>query len=122
MEVCTAIVYGTDEEVEVEVYTPKKPLALDHPEGACSRRYLNLLIKGAKECDLAADWISMLESLPVYVPTEETLAKRQKMPSLSDLPVMTIEELAAHNGDDPEKSIYVSSCGYIFKLILYLES
>ena len=36
IEVCTAVLYDEKTELDVEVYLPRTPLALDHPEGCCS--------------------------------------------------------------------------------------
>jgi len=104
---------GKMKTLEAEVYTSRKEIPLEFPEGCCSERYRDVLVKGAKECKLAKEWIEKLENLPIYTPSEQTLKMRASIPPPSSLPTMTIEELAQHNGKS-EKPIYVSSCGYIF--------
>ena len=114
VEVCRAHVYDDPfESLGVEVYVPRRPLPLDHPEGCCSRRYRDLLVRGAVENNLDASWIAKLKALQVYTPGPQTLAMRAALPSPSGLPRMTIEELRAHNGSGQD--CLVSSCGFIFK-------
>ena len=115
LEVCKVTLYDGSE-LEVEVYVPTKPVPFDFPEGACSSRYRNILVTGAKEANLHPEWIEKLENLRVYTPSDETLARRTKLPPPSSLPVMTIAELALHNGKNAEYPHYISSCGYIFKI------
>jgi len=110
IEVCPLEVYG-GESLDAEVYVSSKPLPLDLPEGCCSERYRDILVKGAMEADLDADWISKLRALPV-----EVLARRAALPSPSELPAMTIEELKQHNGEHEGTPVYASCCGYIFDL------
>ena len=102
------------ETLTVEVYV-SKDLAPDHPESCCSDRYRALLVRGAKENNLAPEWIEKLQDLPVYEPSAETLQARDSLPAPSALPAMSIEELARHDGTDKQRPIYVSSCGYIFE-------
>jgi hypothetical protein len=67
---------------------------------------------------LDASWIEKLRALPVYTPSSETLALRAAMPSPGDLPAMTIQELAKHDGQSDQhsdKTIYTSVCGFIFE-------
>lgn len=78
-------------------------------------RYRDILVKGAKEMELATEWIDKLLALSTYSPSPETLAARLNLPSPSVLPVMTIAELSTYNGSDPSKPVYSSSCGYIFE-------
>mmetsp|Transcript_44878 Transcript_44878/g.143774 ORF Transcript_44878/g.143774 Transcript_44878/m.143774 type:complete len:306 (+) Transcript_44878:59-976(+) len=115
LEICMASDYGTGEELSVEVYVPKKPLALDFPEGCCSVRYRDILVRGAQENDLDAAWIDKLLALPTYTPSAETLARRAALPSPSELPQMSIEELRLHDGKSEAHPTYTSSCGYIFE-------
>jgi len=97
------------------VYTPRSQLPDDHPEGCCSVRYRDVLVKGAREMDLDPAWIEKLEHLATYTPSAETLAARATLPPPSALPAMTIAELAEHDGSNPEKAVYSSSCGYVFE-------
>jgi hypothetical protein len=115
LEVHKVLLYDGVTELDVEVYVPAKPLPLEFPEGECSTRYRDILVTGAKEAGLDEAWIQKLESLPVYTPSTETLAKRQLVPPVSSLPRMTIAELAQHNGSSEAHPHYISSCGYIFR-------
>ncbi len=60
------------------------------------------------------EYIQKLKSLPTYVPSEETLAKRRALPSPDDLPQITVAELAKHNGKNaPEYPARVAVLGYV---------
>ena len=110
-----ARLYDSEAELDVEIYLPNTPLALDHPEGCCSERYRDILVKGAEEMALDPAWVQKLKLLPVYTPSAETLALRASVPSPSSLPSMTIAELAQHNGEHADKPHYISVCGFIFQ-------
>lgn len=154
---CKALIYDDNNEgnndiddknepktILVEVYVPRKPLSLEHPEGCCSDRYRDILIKGALENNLDNKWIEKLKKLKIYQPSIEILNIRKKQLSPSELPVMTIEELSKFDGEhvsdenqnDEQESkltkqeggeednrsdnkkflpVRVSSCGYIFE-------
>ena len=103
-------------ELDVEIYAPLKPIPLDFPEGVCSKRYRDILVAGAKEAKLDDTWVEKLQRLPVYTPSDETLALRARLPPPSALPQMSIEELALHNGDKDSHPHYISSLGYIFQV------
>eukprot|EP00811_Abedinium_folium_P006123 NODE_15636_length_1039_cov_4.640351.p1 GENE.NODE_15636_length_1039_cov_4.640351~~NODE_15636_length_1039_cov_4.640351.p1 ORF type:complete len:315 (-),score=56.04 NODE_15636_length_1039_cov_4.640351:64-1008(-) len=113
-EVMHARVYDTGEMLAVEVYVRRKPLALDHPEGPCSMRYRNILVRGAEESGLDAKWIAKLRALPTYTPSAEVLALRAAVPSPSALPLMSIAELRQRDGSSEELGCYTAACGYIF--------
>jgi hypothetical protein len=98
-----------------EVYVPKTPLPLDFPEGPCSERYRDVLIRGAVEVALDKTWIDKLRALPVYSPSRETLEKRAAQPAPGILPRMTVAQLAQHDGSNDTYSVRVSACGYIFE-------
>lgn len=114
LEVCPALEYETNLKMHVEVYVPKNPLPLEHPEGCCSARYRNILVRGAEENQLSAEWISKLQALQIYAPSGETLAQRAKQPSPGSLPSMTIAELKKYDGSNEGYPVYTSACGYIF--------
>ena len=97
-------------EIEVEIYVSKFPI-----EGrAASRRYLNLMINGAKEIGIDEEYIKFLESIPCNVPTFEQLERRKKLPNPKDSKKLTIEELSKHNGKNKEEyPTYKSAVGYI---------
>ena len=70
------------------------------PEGdfETSSRYLNVLVKGAKEAGLDPDYIDQLSKRPVYQPDQVTLQARQDRPDPDSLKEITVEELAKHKG------------------------
>ena len=74
---CDALTYDGDS-LQVEVYAPTRKRPDDHPEGTCSARYRDLLVRGAQENDLAASWIEKLKRLPIYTPSKATLLVRVK--------------------------------------------
>ena len=63
-----------------------------------TERYRDILVKGAEEMLLDMSWIDKLRALPVYAPSAETLALRTAVPSSGNLPAMTVQELAEHDG------------------------
>jgi hypothetical protein len=71
---------------------------------------------------LDVSWIDKLRALPVYTPSAETLALRAAVPSPGDLPAMTVQELAEHNGQHEGKNVYTSVCGFIFEHKVCLDS
>eukprot|EP00947_MAST-08B_sp_MAST-8B-sp1_P005408 g5408.t1 len=89
-------------------------------EGRCSKRYLGVLVSGAKAAGLDETYIAALAKTPTYVPSAETLALRGQLPPLASLPGMTVEELAATNQGEAaasdEAPAYASLFGYVFKL------
>lgn len=75
-----------------------------------SRRYLNILIKGARQAGLDPDYVSKLESTPIYEASEALLKIRKQRPRPQDLRSITVAELAQHSeGDD----VWVSVLGYV---------
>ena len=113
VEVHSFTVYGGGK-LDAEVYVPQKPLPATHPEGACSRRYRDILANSADAMDLDPSWVAKLRALPAYEPSVETLARRKALPSPSSLPAMSVAELKRHDGH-LEPTCYVSACGYIFE-------
>ena len=81
-----------------------------------SRRYLNLLINGAKAAGLKDTYIQRLEQVECYEPTESTMALRRKLPLPKDLKLMTVNELAATRSSTDTKYTHVAIFGYILKL------
>ena len=83
----------------------------------CTRCYHDILVRSAEAVGLEAAWVQKLRALPVYRPSEETLARRASVPSPSTLPAMSIAELRQHDGSDASKGgrCLVSACGYIFE-------
>ena len=84
------------------VYTKRIPSDFD---GTPSSRYLNLLVNGAKEANLAPEYIEKLQAHPVYRPDEVVIKARSQRPKSEDLPEMTMDELS--------QTDYVSVMGYI---------
>jgi len=73
-----------------------------------SKRYLNLVISGAKEAGLDDEYIKKLESQPTYTPSEATLKARELRPKPEDLPVITFDELSKNDN-------WTSCLGYVCK-------
>ena len=97
------------------VYVNKPSAAVTEPL-APSSRYLGVLVKGARKAGLREDYIKRLESTPTYQPSEETLKIRQSLPSPENLPKITVEELAKHNGkDEANYPTRVSVLGYVIE-------
>ena len=113
IEVAPARIYDSEETMDVEVYVPQKPLPLDYPEGACSTRYRDILIRGAVENCLEASWIAKLRALATYTPAAETLARREAVPSPSALPAVSIDELRQHKGETG--ACWTACGGYVFE-------
>ena len=116
LEIHKVLLYDGSIELDVEVYAPTKPIPVDFPEGECSVRYRDILVRGASEMSLDSLWVEKLKQLPVYIPSALTLSRRTQLPLLSTLPVMTVAELALHNGSSADFPHYISSCGYVFKV------
>ena len=76
-----------------------------------SSRYLSILVKGAKDAGLDADYIAKLSNRQVYQPDDITLQSRKKRPNPDSLPEITVEELAKHKGDHPEP--WLACLGYV---------
>eukprot|EP00811_Abedinium_folium_P037278 NODE_9908_length_1391_cov_5.334652.p1 GENE.NODE_9908_length_1391_cov_5.334652~~NODE_9908_length_1391_cov_5.334652.p1 ORF type:complete len:312 (+),score=55.25 NODE_9908_length_1391_cov_5.334652:131-1066(+) len=114
IEVMRVRVYHTGEMLAAEVYVPRKPLPLDHPERPCSTRYRDILVRGAEENSLDTKWIAKLRALPTYTPSAKVLALRAAVPSPSALPLMSIAELRQRDGSSEELGCYTAACGYIF--------
>jgi len=102
------------ETMRVEVYAPSRTRTL--VQDPCSDRYRAILVAGAVENNLDPKWITKLKNLPVYEPSAETLAARKALPSPGEMPVMTIAELAPHNGKSADHPCMTSVCGYIFQI------
>ena len=118
------IIYQDDDPVDekfvlsAEVYCPRNPEPEGNPQGACSKRYRNILADGAKLMKLAPEWIEKLENLPYYSPSEETLKKRSELPIFTkkpDLPEFSIAELKKYDGSDEKLPVYTAVCGYVFE-------
>ena len=96
--------------VEGQIYTRKEL----KEEGTPSRRYLNLIIEGAKEANLDAAYVKKVSEHPVYVTPQELLDKRALLPKPESLPKMGYEELKASARKD--NRVHICILGYIFKL------
>lgn len=85
-----------------------------------SKRYLGILVAGARAAGLSREYICKLESTPTYAPSAETLLVRQSLPAPRTLPAMTVAELAATKSIVYEQGTtpmcYVSVLGYICRL------
>jgi len=99
--------------ISSEVYVGKETASPAHIFP--SKRYLQLIISGAREVKLDPEYIEMLETLPTYTPPKAVLSKRYSVLLPKDLPSWTMSELSEHNGKNPEKPDHLCICGYIIK-------
>ena len=79
--------------VQGQIFTRDRD-KIQNLDGPPSRRYLNLIINGAKEAGLDTEYVKKLETQTYYTPKEETIAKRKNMPDPASLPKMSYTELA----------------------------
>ena len=100
--------------VEGQIYTR----SIDKLEnlGLPSKRYLHLIINGAKEAGLDAEYVKKLEAQTYYTPTEETIAKRKNIPAPESLPKMSYTELTEQVEEDGEVHFFISILGYVLKV------
>ncbi len=81
------------------------------------------ILAGAIQAGLKQEYIDNLKAIPTYAPDEETLARRAALPAPEDLPPMTVDELAKHNGKSEEQlPIHVAVLGYVFDCQCYYPS
>eukprot|EP01104_Vermistella_antarctica_P006786 TRINITY_DN17491_c0_g1_i1.p1 TRINITY_DN17491_c0_g1~~TRINITY_DN17491_c0_g1_i1.p1 ORF type:complete len:297 (+),score=59.46 TRINITY_DN17491_c0_g1_i1:69-893(+) len=95
--------------VNVEVYMPRSSGRKYAPP---SQRYLRLLIGGGEEAGLKPSYVEKLRAIPHYVPSAETLARRDELPALETLKVYTADELKPMNGKEGRPT-WTSIMGYI---------
>ena len=79
-------------------------------EVAPSRRYLNIIRKGARNSGLKPDYLAKLDQIEPYQPSEEVLQIRQNRPKPSDLPKITVDQLFATKNST---KTWISVLGYI---------
>mmetsp|Transcript_26026 Transcript_26026/g.63145 ORF Transcript_26026/g.63145 Transcript_26026/m.63145 type:complete len:294 (-) Transcript_26026:7-888(-) len=98
-------------EIKAYLYTREKE---DKTEYLPSKRYLDVLVSGAKAAGLDEHYTARLARLPTYAPTPETLALRKTLPSPQSLPPITVADLAGkpREGDYG----YVAVLGYVFQV------
>lgn len=80
-----------------------------------SARYLRVLVDGAREAGLPADYVARLEATPTYRASPATLLARSSLPPPDALPRMTVEALRDAAAGRPEIA-HVAVLGYIFQL------
>jgi len=113
-------IYNSRQKILAQVFVGKKTTANAfhvYP----SKRYMNLLINGAKETGLDPNYIELLEKQPFYTPTRQILEKRKNVPHPSLLPKMSIEELKKFCGEPEGIPCYTSVCGYIFEFKTFMK-
>ena len=93
----------------VHVYvSPKK--FINTEERAPSRRYLNIIKKGATNIGLKPEYLAKLNEIQPYQPSEAVLQIRQNRPKPSELPLITVDELFATKNSTQH---WISVLGYI---------
>jgi len=96
------------------LYVAKPENVLDK-ETPPSRRYLNILLKGARQAKLDSAYVEALAEQEVYQPTPATLEVRDSLPDLASLPSITVEELRIME-EESTTHTFISCLGFVFKL------
>ena len=94
------------------------------PDIPCSARYLDVLVRGAREAGLQPAYVAALAALPTYAPSAETLARRAALlPPPRALAAVTVAELRERWADAPRGSAQPSDAlartavlGYVLEL------
>ena len=84
--------------------------------GLPSKRYLNLIITGAKEAQIEPEYIKWLEAQPYYITPQNIKEKRQNMPQPDTLPKYSYRELRKEIREGNQKYVFVGLLGYILKV------
>ncbi|ESO93557.1 hypothetical protein LOTGIDRAFT_232618 [Lottia gigantea] len=92
-----------------------KPSAVSTETHQPSSRYVGVLVKGAKQAGLSKSYIENLQKTEVYKPSAETLKLRESLPKPDDLPAISVEELAKHDGKDEKFPTRVAVLGYVMQ-------
>ena len=98
---------GSLENVHVYV-SPEKFFKTE--SAAPSRRYLNIIRKGAQNSGLKPHYLEKLDQIEPYQPSEDVLQIRQKRAKPSDLPEITVDQLFATKNSS---KVWISVLGYI---------
>ncbi len=114
--------------VDMEAYDGRKLQGFvycaekEHPKNIFpTRRYMNVVIEGAKQAGLKPNYIEKLKAIPTYVPDASIIAKREVIPKPESLPLFTVEELAKHNGSTTGLEKRLSCLGYVIKASIPLS-
>ncbi|KAK6180936.1 hypothetical protein SNE40_008899 [Patella caerulea] len=92
-----------------------KPSATTSDERNPSKRYMNILIKGAKLAGLKHSYVDKLRTIETYAPSSEIIQTRSSLPEPDDLPQITVEELAKYTGTEPNFPNRIAVFGYILQ-------
>ena len=98
---------GSLENVHVYV-SPEKFFKTE--SAAPSRRYLNIIRKGAQNSGLKPHYLEKLDQIEPYQPSEDVLQIRQNRPKPSDLPEITVDQLFETKNSS---KVWISVLGYI---------
>ncbi|OAF70532.1 KCa2.1 [Intoshia linei] len=79
-----------------------------------SKRYINLMIRAAEKSELKSEYIDKLKAEKTYMTPQDVLKKREDVKNPKDYPVLDLNELSKHNGDN-DSTVWVSVLGYIFE-------
>ena len=83
-------------------------------EGLPSKRYLNLIIEGAREANLDAAYIEKLVNHPIYTTPQDILDKRNLFPAPETLPKISYTDLKAMEYVDDKG--HLSIFGYVLRV------
>lgn len=105
--------------LQAECYVKKNQSPVSEiKQGAPSRRYLNIIINGARKANLDPKYIAALEAREYYIPSQDTLQRRADMcdgVDPSSLPQISLAELKQRNGDDEKVAAWTGSLGYVIQ-------
>ena len=100
--------------VEGQIYTLKEKKEDNVP----SKRYLNLILTGAREAELDAAYIERLSQHPTYTPSQEIIDKCAQVPAPDNLPKISVQQLRELGDVDVKeenKGKHTAILGYVFK-------
>lgn len=114
--------------IAARLFTMRAAPAEGAPDVPCSRRYLGVLVSGAREAGLQEAYVARLAARPTYAASAETLARRAA--ALGDgeraaaaLPALTVADLASGWAPAPRggaaadaPTARVAVAGFVFEL------
>ena len=113
---------------DVGLYVPKQGRAAAEPGARPSRRYLDILRRGAREAGLDAAYIERLDQHPHYVTppqvrdqTQRWLEDFEQDASRRDVR-WTAQELAGFDGSAPDRPAHSSAMGYVVAFEAWFSS
>ncbi len=78
------------QELKAFIFVIDGQLQEKHP----SKRYMGIIIEGARRAGLNEEYVKKLEQIPTYKPPKWVIDVRNKRPKWEELPPITVDELA----------------------------